>query len=265
MYIRATAKSAELQRAVDFHVILPCHDGYPDAEKPFPTLYFLPGYSGNSEELTFGLPMRQMAAKYGIAIVIPDGENAFYTDHPERASNMGAYAGDELIRITRHLFPVLSHEREKTYIGGISMGGYGAAVLGLHYRETFSKLILFSPAAEPDLLLGGGKKDVEGAVPETLFDTLLGGASAYTESERMNLLRAVEGYRREGRNLPPVWMCCGKEDLLVGDACVHFRDVLRDAGAQLRWEEGPGGHDMMYWDEHLESAFRFLRFSHGRM
>ncbi len=62
----------------------------------------------------------------------------------------------------------------------------------------------------------------------------------------------------EGRLLPPVWMCCGQQDQLVGDACAHFRDTLLSAGAGLVWEDGPGDHDLMYWDAHLESAFRFL-------
>ena len=258
MYMKVTAKSVSLQRAADFHVILPFHDGYPDRERPYPTLYFLPGYTGNAEELVFTLPLRQMSALYGIAVVIPDGENAFYTDHPERAACMGEYAGDELVRITRRLFSCLSRNREDTYIGGISMGGYGAFVLGLHYRETFSKLALFSPAAEPDRLLSPEMQDVTGSVPSALFETLLGGSAVYGGSVRLNPVKAVEAYRREGRALPPVWMCCGKQDQLVGDACVRFRDYLLDAGAGLAWEDGPGEHDLIYWDDHLESAFRFL-------
>ena len=157
MYMKVTAKSHSLQRAADFHVILPYHDGYPDGNPPYPTLYLLTGYSGNAEEILFTLPLRQMSALYGIAVVVPDGENLFYTDHPERATCMGQYAGDELVRITRRLFPCLSRDREQTYIGGISMGGYGAAVLGLHYRDTFSKQVLFSPSVEPDRLLSGEK------------------------------------------------------------------------------------------------------------
>ena len=53
-------------------------------------------------------------------------------------------------------------------------------------------------------------------------------------------------------------MCCGKQDQLVGDACSRFRETLLRAGARLSWEDGPGDHDLMYWDAHLESAFRFL-------
>ena len=259
MYLNITAKSAALQRAITFHVLLPYHDGYESAPRPWPTLYLLPGYSGNGAELVFGLPLRQMAAQYGIAVVIPDGENLFYTDHPERASRMGEYAGDELVRLSRRLIPSLSRERSDTFIGGISsMGGYGAAVLGLHYRDTFSKLALLSPAAEPDLLLRPEMAQTEGAVPASLFDALFGGAESYENSRRVNPLRQVESYVREGLPFPEIWMCCGREDALVGEACRHFRSVLEGAGAPLSWEDGSGSHDLIYWDAHLESAFRFL-------
>lgn len=258
MYMKVTAKALSLQRAVDFHVILPYHDGYPDAERPYPTLYFLPGYSASAEEILFGLPWRQMSAKYGIAVVIPDGENAFYTDHPERANLMGAYAGEELVQMTRRLFPSLSRERQDTYIGGISMGGYGAFVLGLHYGGTFSKLALFSPSAEPDRLLSPEKQNEPGAVPASLFEALLGDRETYKESPRLNPVRALEQTLRDGKGLPPVWMCCGRDDGLVGESCLRLRDALAGAKAPLAWEDGPGEHDLIYWDAHLESAFRFL-------
>ena len=146
MYIRATVKSKMLMRATDVHVFLPFHDGYPDTEAPFKTLYFLPGYSANAEEIATSLPMRQMSAKYGSAIVIPDGENSFYSDHPERATLHGRFVEEELVETTRKLFPKLSHKREDTFIGGISMGGYGAARYAMKYPEYFSAALLLSPA-----------------------------------------------------------------------------------------------------------------------
>ena len=257
MYCKVTAKTKSLQRAVDFHVILPYHDGYPDTPPPWPTLYFLPGYSANAEEIVFALPMRKMATEYGIAVVVPDGENAFYTDHPERANCMGDFVGRELVTITRRLFPCLSPRREQTFLGGISMGGYGALVLGLAYPQTFSGLALMSPSAEPDQLLSS-KPDVPGGVPPSLYPALFGGPSVYESSPRLNAFLAVERCVSEGRPLPPVWLCCGEQDELVGASCLHIRDALLRAGASLRWEAGTGGHDLMYWDAHLESAFRFV-------
>ena len=261
MYIKATAKSKALMRGADFHVILPYHDGYPDAKRPYPTLYFLPGFSASAEEIAFALPLRQMSALYGVAVVVPDGENAFYTDHPERALSMGEYIGEELVEISRKMFPCLSHEREDTFIGGISMGGYGAAALGLHYAERFSKMALFSPALEADtLLLRAGTP----AVVETgLFGALFGSRQAYQDSPRVNPYQAVTNARAERKKLPEIWMCCGEEDLLVRDACRRFDAFLAENRVPHQAVFGPGEHDYLFWDAHLEEAFRFLRGNPG--
>jgi len=68
----------------------------------------------------------------------------------------------------------------------------------------------------------------------------------------------IERCRAESRELPAFWMCCGQQDSLVSAACIRFRKMLLSAGAALTWEDGPGEHDLVYWDQHLESAFRFL-------
>ena len=86
MYLRISFKSQMLGRGVGVHAFLPFHDGYEDAQAPYPTLYFLPGYSANAEELATLLPLRRFSAEYGVAVIIPDGENSFYTDHPERCA-----------------------------------------------------------------------------------------------------------------------------------------------------------------------------------
>ena len=257
MYLKTTAKSQCLMRGVDFHVILPYHDGAPEIERPYPTLYFLPGFSCNGEEIIFALPLRQMATQYGIAVVVPDGENLFYTDHPERAASMGQYAGKELMEITRKLFPCLSHRREDTFIAGISMGGYGAAVLGLHYEELYSKILLFSPAVEADSLLLH-QPDMPGAIPASMFTEVIGGMAAYQTSPRLNAFRAIEAAKQAGKPIPPIWMCCGEEDLLVRDACKHFDAWMEQYDVPHQTVSGHGDHDYIYWDAHLEEAFRFL-------
>ena len=259
MYLKVTAKSASLMRAVDFHVLLPYHDGYPDAPEPYAALLFLPGFSSNAEEIIFGLPMRQMSAKYGVAVIVPDGENSFYTDHPERGTCFGAYVGEELPRIARRLFPCLSSRREDNYIGGISMGGYGAAALGLHYADSFSKIALFSPVPDPETLLLGGNPDEPGAVPPELFGSLLGAPEDYRKNTRLNPAAAVEKAVEEGRPLPRFWMCCGEEDRLVGENCERFSAFLRERGVEHDFLRGAGEHDLPYWDSRLEDGFRFLR------
>ena len=43
MYLRISFKSQMLGRGVGVHAFLPFHDGYEDAQAPYPTLYFFPG------------------------------------------------------------------------------------------------------------------------------------------------------------------------------------------------------------------------------
>lgn len=62
---------------------------------------------------------------------MPSGDNAFYIDQPKMNNNYGEFIGRELVELTRKMFP-LSDKREDTYIGGLSMGGYGALRNGLN-------------------------------------------------------------------------------------------------------------------------------------
>ena len=257
MYIRATVKSKMLMRATDVHVFLPFHDGYPDTKTPFRTLYFLPGYSANAEEIATCLPMRQMSAKYGIAIVIPDGENSFYSDHPERATMHGRFVEEELVETTRRLFPQLSCKREDTFIGGISMGGYGAAVHGLHGHKTFSKILMLSPAIDVEQLFAvelEGEKVFSGS----MLDSMLFGKAAY-EASHMNPRKAVADLKAAKADIPKMYMCCGRQDPLVYEACVAFRDYLAGQDVSLDYVEGDGLHDIPYWDGQLEDCFAFLK------
>lgn len=257
MYIRFTYKSSSLARATDVHVFLPFHDGYPSANAPYPTLYFLSGYSANAEEIAFTLPMRQMCSQYGVAIVIVNGENSFYSDHPQRAAFYADFAGREVVEATRHTFPCLSTQRKDTFIGGISMGGYGAVKLGLRFKDTFSKIAMMSPAVEADLLLELSA-NTEGAVPGRLFEAIWGGHAGY-DATWHNPLFAVQEYLQHKEVLPPMYMCCGRQDALVLPACEHFYSFLQERGVPITYRGGEGGHDLMYWDRHLDELFSFLK------
>ena len=257
MYLRLSFKSKMLVRGVTVHAFLPFHDGYEDAPRPYPTLYFLPGYSANAEELATLLPLRRFSAEYGVAVIIPDGENSFYTDHPERCALFSSYVGDELVRVTRRMLPCLSTRREDTWIGGISMGGYGACTNGLRWHDTFSKIVMFSPAIDVTDLLS----DRDGSLPNQLFSAWMGDEASYRESwmnPRYSRLKAKE----RGEGLPPMFLCCGRQDALVYDMCSRFADFACKEDLPLTYLEGEGQHDIPFWDGMLEPAFRFMTQSH---
>ena len=58
------------------------------------------------------------------------------------------FISGELPALCRRFFPILSDRREDTFIGGLSMGGYGALKCGLRAPQTFSQVISLSGALD---------------------------------------------------------------------------------------------------------------------
>ena len=138
--------SAALSRTTTFRAFLPT-DGLmgPPPEPPYRTVYVLPGYSLDAVSVSSFLPLRRECELKGLAVVVVDGCNSFYVDHPERGENYATFAGREIVDFTRRILP-LSDRREDTYIAGISMGGYGALHTALAYPDTFGAVIALSSA-----------------------------------------------------------------------------------------------------------------------
>ena len=142
---RGDIKCKSLQRRTSISVILPADNIHflQDTEEivpqPYRTLYLLHGLYGSDDIFLANTSIQKFAEDHGIAIVIPCGENSFYVDNKKAHAYYGEYVGQELLDITRNIFP-LSDKREDTFIAGFSMGGYGAIRNGLKYHENFSKI-----------------------------------------------------------------------------------------------------------------------------
>ena len=250
-FLQLEYKSQALMRGVSVKVILPSDGMAGNWEPPYRTLYMLPGYSATATELITYLDFRGQSELKGIAIVLPDGENLFYQDMPDRMTFYSTYIGKELVEVTRKLLP-LSDKREDTFIGGISMGGYGALYNGMKFRDTFSKVIAFSPAADAYMLLA--EADAPGFSKEQ-FCGIFGNKEQYYAGDT-NL--CTEWCRSDVENRPELFLCCGKEDRAVYGAVEKFETALKAANVQHIYKEGHGDHEFYYWQQMMDPAFSFL-------
>ena len=248
MYLRISFKSQMLGRGVGVHAFLPFHDGYEDAQAPYPTLYFLPGYSANAEELATLLPLRRFSAEYGVAVIIPDGEISFYTDHPERCALFSSYVGDELVRVTRRMLPCLSTRREDTYIAGLSMGGYGTLKCVLQTPERYAGAAAFSAVADIEEFVAV-QTPAEKRELQAVF-----GQSLEIPAD-CNLLTLAE--KADAAQLPKLYMACGEQDALYA-ANVRLADKLTALGADIRFEHWTGIHNWEFWDAAVRKALDHL-------
>ena len=94
-FLQIDYKSEALMRGVNIKVILPSDGMAGKWEPPYKTLYLLPGYSATATELITYLGLRGQSELKGIAIVLPDGENLFYQDLPDRMTFYSTYVGKE--------------------------------------------------------------------------------------------------------------------------------------------------------------------------
>ena len=251
-YIQLDFHSHSLNRNVNLNIFLPDGELLPAAEQSYPTVYFLPGFSASGKELSTFLHFRTQCLLNGIAVVIPDGDNSFYLDKPERLALYSQYVSQELVNYTRSILP-LSHKREETYIGGISMGGYGALVHGFRYPEKFGKIAALSPAIDVAAVLNGNQ-GLFGDMFADFFET----EEAYYNSTN-HPINGLKELLAKGQDLPSVFIACGFQDELVYVSNKEFAEQLGKLNVPLTYIEDDGGHDVFFWDKYLPATFAFLK------
>lgn len=252
--------SPSLMRTVPVNVLIPtdrttAEGAYPEADALYPTLYLLHGIYGNGGDWLTSSRVRRWAQERGIAVVMPSGENHFYVDNPHGRQLHGSFLCEDLVSFTRKTFP-LSHRREDTFIGGLSMGGYGAIVSALNHPDLFGAVCAFSSA----LLLERIAQATEHAVPllenRGFYESVFGDLSGLAGSGH-DYIHLAEAVAAKGGALPRFYLSCGTEDsfLTVNRA---FRAKLAALGYDVTWDEGRGGHDWDYWDGQLKKALDWL-------
>ena len=97
---------------------------YDNVTEDIPTLWLLHGMHGDRNSWMNGSAIVRHARARGIAVVMPSAENSFYTDQ-KYGFKYYTFIAKELPEYLRKILP-LSKKREKNYIAGLSMGGYGA-------------------------------------------------------------------------------------------------------------------------------------------
>ncbi len=244
-FLQADVKSAVLRRKVHMNIFLPTDTDQP-VSGPYPTLYLLHGIFGNSSSWVTSSNVQRYAEQKHLAVVMPDGENGFYLDHEDYMNCFSRYVGDELVQLTRDMFP-LSHERDRTFIGGLSMGGYGALLNGLKYAGTFGAILAFSSA----LILDDLKKEPgEGPVAHKGYmRAMFGDPDAVLDSDK-NPVFLAKTLAQEGKPIPRLYLSCGEQDSLC-PANVRFARDMEELGADVTFRTSPGHHDWDFWEQEI--------------
>lgn len=250
--------SRSLGRPVPIQVVLPTDKmAGPQGQAPqgpFKTLYLLHGIFGDETDWVCGTRLQSWAQDRNLAVVMPAGENSFYVDNPRASRLYGTYIGKELVDFTRRTFP-LSAKREDTFIGGLSMGGFGAIVNGLQNPETFGAVCALSSALILDSMMENKEYTDFLMTNKGYYESVFGDLDQVRGSN-MDYDALAEKVAKEPVK-PRFYMACGTEDGLIG-VNRAFRDHLQGLGFDVTYEEGPGVHDWYFWDKYILKAMEWL-------
>jgi len=156
-----------------------------------------------------------------------------------------------LVELTRKMFP-LSRKREDTFIGGLSMGGYGAMRNGLKYSDTFGYIVSLSGALLIDDMPQRTNESPMFMERRDYAESVFGNLDELLESDK-NPKWLIKQLKKEGKSIPKIYMACGVDDMLLEEnRSMHA--FLQENGVDVTYEEGPGSHEWDFWDTYIKKA-----------
>lgn len=245
--------SPSLERLKKFTIILPDHYTPP---KHYPILYLLHGWGGSYQDWMAKSDIKRFVDDLPMIVVMPDAENSWYVDSATEPQNrFETYLMKDLPRALTEKYSV---DTTKQAIIGISMGGYGALVLGMRHPKKFKFI--------------GSLSGVVAAVRETENRKLIEGEKVIAPSIRAAFgeygaeFRAAQDpfilYKNTRADLLPyIYLVIGVRDGYPTLVLRHheFVDSLRAYNADYEYHETPGEHKWSFWDKEVPGMLKKMR------
>lgn len=248
--------SQSLVRPVSFQMYIPndirSQEENQHYNRKCKTVFVLHGYSGWGRGWD---QIFQIAKKYNLALVFPNGENSFYLDSQATAGKYGTFIGSELVDYIRKTFG-LCMTKEDTFISGLSMGGFGALHTGLAYPDTFGKIVALSSALIVHQIAGMKPNQENEVANYYYYRNCFGDLDQLLMSDN-NPEVLVKKLQHEGIKIPDIYMACGTEDFLLENNR-QFYKFLTDHNVKVKCIESNGEHNMEFWNEYFEKGFAWL-------
>ena len=242
---RCAFKSKVLGASAAFNVVLP-----DDCCEDIPVVLLLHGLSGDQDEWLRYSSVERYARSRGMALVMPAAGKSWYCDM-KYGDRVYTYIAHELMEYVRRVFPV-SQKREKTFVAGLSMGGYGALKIALRESDRFAACGAFSGATDILARFALGDRHAQGVAiwGEQYLEAIPGSVD-----DTYELARQLEA---AGKPKPWIYQSCGTEDKRLRENHL-FRDFIRDRGYRYEYYEGPGAHNWDFWDVEIVKALDFFK------
>lgn len=284
----ATFTSKSLGVDKQYYVYLP--GGYETSGARYPVIYMLHGLGGSENNWTkyMGLTEAADAMKLAAIVVMPDGDNSFYTNNAiavpydkclaqvrpgvdmktlcVKTPRYEDYMTKDLIDHVDRTYRTVA-DRSARGIGGLSMGGFGALMLAMRNTHLYGATASHSGVdsllyAGPFPYAKGQVKELDDPKPWIKQAGVFGIIFARAFGDQIGGWRAHDPVHL-ARKLPKgkldIYLDCGTEDRFrLQNHAQYLHEVLGELGHEHTWYLGPGKHDAAFWKDRIDDSLGFF-------
>ena len=234
-------KSPSMDKDIEVVVVTP----EASAERTCPVIYLLHGHGGDARTWIGIKPeLPEIADRFGVFFVCPDGENSWYWDSPLNANmRYETFISKELVQyVDSHFHTIAS--REGRAITGLSMGGHGAMWNAIRHSDVF-------------LAAGStsGGVDIRPFPDNWNMKDQLGEKTRFPENWENHTVINLVPTLKKGQ--VALIFDCGFDDFFL-EVNKNYHEALLKRGIDHVFIVRPGGHNNQYWNNSIDYQLLFF-------
>ncbi len=237
---------------------------YVPANRPLrsPLLLLLHGYGGTYREWSNFGALDSVLETLTLIVAMPEADTSWYVDAVSTPD-----ARYETYLVQEFLPAILSRyggDSGSVGIGGLSMGGYGALVLGLRHPEVFRFIGALSASLDIPLGIPDLERNGRAGLRPSIEHAFGTDSSAWPPFSPFHLIRTMDPARA-----PYLYLANGIQDEFHNRMEYYraFIQLLRTRNIPYEYHETPGKHDWLYWRKEagpLVRRFLETKGTHGQ-
>jgi S-formylglutathione hydrolase FrmB len=193
----------------------------------------------------------------GYILVCPSCGNSFYNNMvygPPVYSVVVDYLPRQLDMIFK-----IPRDRDRNYIAGLSMGGYGAMRIGLLNPDRYAAIGAFSGALNTAAMI----RAAAGTPSRSFFTPIFGeNLNIPGDADLLHLIPLAAGREKELKQR--ILITCGRQDeenYHIHSQNKAFIDAAQNAALDIAYREWDGVHTWNVWDRSLVEFISFIEDS----
>ncbi len=205
----------------------------------FKCLYLLHGLSDDQTIWMRRTSIERYANALGICVVMPCGARSFYADM-KYGLKYYTFITKELPSIIEGMFNVSTDPKDR-YIGGLSMGGYGALKIALRESGRYAAAFGLSTVA-----------DIHNANFTQALIPVFGDKIPLDA----DLFELIKEHNRD-ENKARIYMTVGKDDFMYKDN-IRLKESFEKLNYDYTFVQTEGAHSWEVWDKTVQSALAWM-------